>query len=564
MILFNNTTVIPFKSGSQYGCFYCGEKYRDYKEFIKHTKSHGPCNVKHKSLVTQKYGTTVEVKLDISNVTCELCDEPFNSLDEIISHLIAKHGLRYDQDVPMCLSCYRLVDLKCTECGKSFEYFRNLVMHARKNHMEKLLPCEHCDKSFNKKSDLAAHCRIYHRRAGFQCIKCELYFRTTSLLRLHLMNTHGASESKCARILSRLKSRSSYLRLGAEDLAALEDIDDCEIESQRKRLRERNAIAKRNRENIACILNMTTAIPFKYYQNRFTCFHCSKDFNEHEDVRTHTLLEHPFYDLERKCPKSLKGVNVCIKLDITSLSCRICFEPFNDFDMLVDHLISNHKANYDKSVRGIMQPFKLEKYKMACPLCPQAFSYFNILLKHMNLEHSPKTRLCSNCGAVFASEALLTMHIARIHGPKVFKCIDCNAELNSALKLKSHRAKAHGMREVPCQKCPEKFPSEYERQKHLIQAHDIGHKCSYCGKMFVKNSFMRNHIRRTHMEEKNVQCAVCNHKFFDNHLLKIHMVKHVGERDFHCDVCGKSFFWKKNLRVHMASHNKQSKTTGSL
>ncbi|KAI8427097.1 hypothetical protein MSG28_014728 [Choristoneura fumiferana] len=311
VILFNNTTVIPFKSGSQFGCFYCGEKYRDYKEFVKHTKSHGPCNVKHKSLVTQKYGSSIEVKLDISNVTCELCDEPFNSLDEIIPHLIAKHGLHYDQDVPMCLSSYRLVDLKCTECGKSFEYFRNLVMHVRKNHMEKLVPCEQCDKSFNKKSDLAAHCRIYHRRAGFQCVKCELCFRKNSLLRLHLMNTHGASESKCARILSRLKSRrNSYLRLDAEDLAAFEDIDDCEIETQRRRLRERNAIAKRNRENIACILNMTTAIPFKYYQNRFTCFHCSKDFNEHEDVRTHTLLEHPFYDLERKCPKSLKGVNM--------------------------------------------------------------------------------------------------------------------------------------------------------------------------------------------------------------------------------------------------------------
>ncbi|KAI8427093.1 hypothetical protein MSG28_014728, partial [Choristoneura fumiferana] len=542
VILFNNTTVIPFKSGSQFGCFYCGEKYRDYKEFVKHTKSHGPCNVKHKSLVTQKYGSSIEVKLDISNVTCELCDEPFNSLDEIIPHLIAKHGLHYDQDVPMCLSSYRLVDLKCTECGKSFEYFRNLVMHVRKNHMEKLVPCEQCDKSFNKKSDLAAHCRIYHRRAGFQCVKCELCFRKNSLLRLHLMNTHGASESKCARILSRLKSRrNSYLRLDAEDLAAFEDIDDCEIETQRRRLRERNAIAKRNRENIACILNMTTAIPFKYYQNRFTCFHCSKDFNEHEDVRTHTLLEHPFYDLERKCPKSLKGVNVCLKLDITSLSCRICFEPFNDFDLLVDHLILNHKANYDKNLRDDIP------HKKACELAAGRRKNLQTLFRNSRVIPFQWRGhyACIYCSTSCLTYDDLVKHI-NSHDKSLIEKYLAERRLKTTLKL--------DVSDMSCQLCDDRFKTLDALIDHLVTKHDLKYdrqvqmlieqyklldlSCPLCEENFSEMAFLNFHVNSRHAD--NFQCEYCSEMFQKKKDLKLHnKLFHTDPYDDQIEICVK-------------------------
>ncbi|KAJ2939892.1 hypothetical protein O0L34_g6594 [Tuta absoluta] len=155
---------------------------------------------------------------------------------------------------------------------------------------------------------------------------------------------------------------------------------------------------------------------------------------------------------------------------------------------------------------------------------------------------------------VFGKDPNYRSHLKRHHNPNSLKCNDCHLEFDNLSKLSNHRAKLHGEKAYKCPECFETFGTQYKRQKHLIDAHGSGHQCTFCGKLFTRNSFMKDHIRRTHLKEKNAECSVCKEKFFDNILLRIHMVKHVGERNFHCDVCGKTFLWKKNLRGHMASH----------
>ncbi|XP_045506147.1 oocyte zinc finger protein XlCOF26-like [Colias croceus] len=326
----------------------------------------------------------------------------------------------------------------------------------------------------------------------------------------------------------------------------------CGVKTRTCRIDNKTKIVK---QNIACLLNMSTVMPFKFFMNRFRCFYCSNDFVEFEILREHTISQHTHCDLKSKTMKFLKGRDIGLKVDISNLACKICRNEYADMKSLIDHLVVNHEANYDKSVK-YLQSFKIAKDNIPCPLCPNViFQYFRKLLEHMNSFHSVDNFVCAYCGQTFGNNYNYRAHISRYHRKSAVKCIDCNTEFTTLDKLARHKARTHGEKSFKCTECLDRFSTQYLLQKHLITAHSSGHKCGYCNKMFTRNSHMRNHIRRTHLKEKNFECSVCSERFFDKALLNMHMVKHIGERNYHCDICGKRFLWKKNLRGHMTSHD---------
>lgn len=318
---------------------------------------------------------------------------------------------------------------------------------------------------------------------------------------------------------------------------------------------------KKIRSNLACLINMSTALPFKYFMNKFRCFYCSKDFVECHDMKEHLWKDHPRCDVNHSSMK-LRGLpNVCIKIDIHNLKCKICSELLTDLNALINHLTSKHKAMYDTSVDSKIQTFKLVKDCYPCTHCPEKdpFRYFGELLKHMNKVHPNNNLICLYCGISFRSDWNLRTHTSLYHRPEGYKCSDCDLEFTTKLRLKNHRAKVHGQNVVECPECPQKFPTTYQKQIHMINAHNLGSKCKFCDRMFVRNSFLQNHISRVHLKEKKAKCNICHKIFFDKVALKIHMVKHVGNRNFQCDICGKKFLWKKNLIGHMTSHGKMNR-----
>ncbi|CAK1587588.1 unnamed protein product [Parnassius mnemosyne] len=526
-ILFNNTTIIPFKWCGNYICFYCGLKFVQYKELYEHTKSHRPYDIQDVSLKCdptksfkehlQYFG---EPKFDLSNLICELCERSFDDLSAVIDHLIDEHKFDIDKEVDISAGGYNLKDLKCALCDKKLDCIEDLISHVYTKHSQRSSPV----KDFRQS---------------------ETWETPAKQTRLNTKYSKGLpSKFLESRQLKKGNNRRRYT--GKHD------------KSSKSLGISRRQMIKMNRKNLACIIKMSTAMPFKYYQNRFTCFYCSKTFLEHEEMREHTISVHSFAEIEGSLSEILKKFTSRATVDISSLSCRVCNENLEDLDKLIDHLIVAHHVKCDRSVTGAIQAFKLVKYEMKCPSCPNKFSYFNTLLKHINEEHKAKSHLCSTCGVRFGSEAVLTSHVTRTHGKAAFQCTECNASFKVLIKLKSHKARAHGSKEFSCSMCDEKFLTDYGKHKHLLTMHGVGHRCTHCDRMFIKDSFMRNHVRRIHLVEREIECTVCKKKFFDKEQLKFHMVKHIGSRDFHCDVCGKSFFWKKNLRVHINSHNKHT------
>ncbi|XP_048485637.1 zinc finger protein 569 isoform X2 [Plutella xylostella] len=578
-ILFNNTTVIPFKWRGKYLCYYCVQEV-ELSDLKKHTKSHGNCSSKDFAIKQVKAGDR-EIKLDVSDISCEICNEQFPNLDEILMHLVFKHQLEYDRDVDLLFTAYKLSDLTCLACGESFKIFKDLAAHVNKNHPQSTLVCDQCSKSFTKKRDLKIHMKNFHKDGGYRCDECGEEFHSNWKLITHNEAKHFHTCNVCMKKFSSQQKKTKHIEV--EHLS--EEVLTCgfcnksyttkksflthTIKCTTSKEAEEEPTAKspateykvkKIRNNIACIVNMSTALPFKYFMNRFRCFYCPKDFVESDDMKEHCVMEHPVCDIKHRSMR-LRGLhNIYIKLDITSLTCKVCFESMPDLDTLVNHLITEHKAAYDKTVDNRIQAFRLMKDNYPCPYCPQKepFRYFGQVLKHMNKVHSNNNLICMFCGTSFRTDSHLRSHISRHHRQEGHKCNDCDMEFPTKLRLVTHMAKIHGTNLVKCPECPEKFPSTYERQKHLISAHNCGSTCKYCGRMFTRNSFMHDHIRRTHLREKKVECTICNMRFFDNVMLKMHMVKHVGDRNFHCDICGKKFLWKKNLRGHMASHDKHN------
>lgn len=586
-ILFNNTTIIPFKWRGKYLCFYCSKDVSEYAELREHTKLHGDCSILDHSLKALKGGTNMEIKIDVSNLAC-VCEEKYPSLDEIIKHLEAKHGLEYDRNVDMAIEEYRLVDLSCLVCEEKFTYFGYLVSHVNTNHPKNCLICDKCNQKFNKKRDLFSHMKNYHREGGYQCELCPQAFNSLNILRKHRINRHMTRCHICQLRLPSAALRQKHVDLEHPDDGSLQ-CDACDKEFHTKqglRMHARKCkgdlfqlsikkedytmdldlnyedpakrpSVKQIRENIVIVINMSTAIPFNFYKNKFNCFYCSKDFPDSDSMKEHTVVEHPVCDVKEKCIRKCRESVACVKIDVSTLACKLCFENMPNLDNLLDHLIAKHDANYDKSITTCLQPYRLIKDNMTCPNCPgEVFRFFGTLLKHMNKKHTNNNIICVYCGETFRRDQNLRVHIWRHHRDGRFKCNICGAECNIPSRLYMHMAKSHGVKAAKCPKCPEAFATQYLRQKHLIDAHNSGHKCSYCGKLFTRNSFMRDHIRRTHLKEKNVECSVCNMKFFNNVLLRRHMVKHSGEKNFHCDVCGERFFWRKSLRTHMSRHSK--------
>ncbi|XP_022119217.2 gastrula zinc finger protein xFG20-1 isoform X1 [Pieris rapae] len=582
--LFNKTTIIPFKFRGKYLCFFCSKYVEEFSELRRHTKAHGECSIRTHSLKAIRGVSNVEIKIDVSEISCEICKEVFPRISEVIQHLVLKHSMEYDQDIEMPFEEYRLKDLACLNCEAKFTFFGYLVSHVNSNHPKNSFTCDTCEQKFNKKRDLFSHTKNYHREGGFVCDACDLTFASLNILNKHKINRHMSRCNICFLKLPSAVLKRKHMKTEHPDDGSLkcklcfkqfhtdiglkmhsrncrnaevvfDDNDGDIMDSDVKYDAPKRTSVKQLRENISIVITMSTAIPFNFFQNKFNCFFCSKDFQDPDSLREHTLITHQICDVRnsiRKCRESESSV----KIDIANLACKLCLETFSDLDVLLNHLISKHEANYDKTIKTCLQPYHLVKDQMKCPLCDEVFRFFGTLLKHMNTIHTDNRNICVHCGQSFRREQNLRVHLWRRHSDGKFNCSVCGLDCDIPSRLFMHMARQHGVKAAKCPKCPETFETQYSRQKHLIAAHDLGHKCTYCGKLFTRESFMRDHVGRTHLKERNVVCTICDAKFFNNILLRRHLVKHSGVKNFHCDVCGDRFYWKKSLSTHMAKHKR--------
>jgi uncharacterized Zn-finger protein len=202
--------------------------------------------------------------------------------------------------------------------------------------------------------------------------------------------------------------------------------------------------------------------------------------------------------------------------------------------------------------KSLLAHYRTHVTTYPCNLCDHTALTKTSLARHIVITHMQKKFACKICKKTYANKSTLTQHIRSVHnGVKIYMCIECS----------------------------ERFSDYASRMTHMIEVHGLPARTYMypnCSKEFSRSGRLSEHIRRDHIKIKSHTCPsghVCDLKFFTEHKLKVHSLRHSGEErlfcfdwtlslifflidimNFHCDVCGKSYARKETLTEHMKIH----------
>ncbi|XP_030033823.1 PR domain zinc finger protein 5 isoform X9 [Manduca sexta] len=313
-----------------------------------------------------------------------------------------------------------------------------------------------------------------------------------------------------------------------------------------------------HRNNIKEILVCSTATPIQRYGGiGYTCAYCNKQYLNPADLRTHTTQVHNDVS-QAKFMNSDNLHHYIVKLDITSLRCKLCNSNIETLDELMEHLKNIHEKKIFRNIKNRILPFKFDSETLRCAICEHVFNSFKKLMEHTSTHY--RNFICSVCDAGFVNHSALKGH-SLSHETGSFTCTYCPKVLSN-LRQKTNHEKTHrhvDNKQYKCGYCSEAFKTSRKKEMHLTAMHGVPqviYKCQACDKTFKIRKVFRVHIKRDHLMERSHKCTQCDKSFFRSEQLKEHMVRHTGQREFQCGVCLKKFGAKGSLRHHMRKHDK--------
>lgn len=307
------------------------------------------------------------------------------------------------------------------------------------------------------------------------------------------------------------------------------------------------------KQNAITLFEFSHVYPFVYGSNSYKCFICSTPFLDVGLLRYHAVNSHTMGEMKRELNN--RGRDKNLKVDVSSLDCKLCTcRPITLHNLKI-HLKEIHGKQIDPNYQDNLVPFKLGGITFECQLCEESFLKIRLLIIHMNKHFNNYS--CEICGSVYISLNLLKRHL-QTHESGNFRCSECDKVFSNATKRAVHMRGVH-LKQYPrrCPICPERFNSNYQRTKHLRIVHNQTtglFRCETCSREYDLKSHLLLHIRSVHLQERNHECAQCQARFFSKELLNRHMVIHTGERNFKCEICGKAYARRKNLREHSRTH----------
>ena len=217
------------------------------------------------------------------------------------------------------------------------------------------------------------------------------------------------------------------------------------------------------------------------------------------------------------------------------------------------------------SERTVRVHITFEHFKtdpVVCPVCSKEFKIHYLLKKHMRTFHadeSQATFLCDQCELKFTTGSLLYRHKRYAHSGK-HTCKDCGKVLGSLPSYHNH-LKTHIINKAMCDECGKEFKNE-----HLLKLHRLRHlevdipnafKCDIegCDKAFGKARSLKDHIKNSHVGKvRKHKCDYCPMMFHCPSNKKEHInTIHLNKKDFKCDQCDFATARRGQLRVHIKS-----------
>lgn len=325
-----------------------------------------------------------------------------------------------------------------------------------------------------------------------------------------------------------------------------------------KKLSDYQVDIQKHRTNVKEILQSSNATPIRSHtDNGYSCCFCPSQYHDPAELKKHSLEHVPNLNSKNILKVVPGDLNqLCIKLDITNLICKLCEISIDSIENLIDHLKNVHKKQIFTDILHQMLPFKFDSENLQCYICKNIFNKFKKLMEHMNVHYS--NFMCDVCDAGFLNRRKLYFHKVT-HNTGTFPCDQCPKVFSTYNNKRCHERQYHdkAMLINKCGVCNALFKNSRQKDKHLVTEHGVSsfaRKCQACDKTFVHQNAMMIHMKRHHLVERPHKCSECGKGFFSTSELRAHMVKHTGEREYKCDVCLKSYARKWTLREHMRIH----------
>lgn len=187
-ILYNsNATPIGKYAGIGYVCSFCPQQYETTTELKTHTISQH--DSAKSTFMDEKPMHSYIIKLDITNLKCDICQMNLDSLDQLIEHLKSTHKKIFHEGLNNHILPFKFdTDMsKCVFCGNEYSNFKVLFEHMHSHYRNYI--CGVCDAGFVNKKTLLTH-SYRHRTGVFNCSYCSKVFNNNIKKRDHEKAVH--------------------------------------------------------------------------------------------------------------------------------------------------------------------------------------------------------------------------------------------------------------------------------------------------------------------------------------------------------------------------------------
>ncbi|CAK1587546.1 unnamed protein product [Parnassius mnemosyne] len=331
-VVLQYSTVYPFRLRGKYLlCVYCCEEYAEPAVYRQHMdEMHKTFSL---STAFAHCGKGKEyLKVDCTNLRCRLCAEPFNTIEEIATHINNFHpNDKLDTEFEIGLQPYRIDKDKwlCFLCDMKFPTITKLCRHTT-SHYQKFT-CECCGRSYMTNEALKYHIRCSHS-AKPQCRKCWQEFPSIETKREHIRRSKSCWPFCCVECGERFMSwecKQKHLVGAHGQPKATYVCPECgEVFEKRKIFYVHFKVSHTDENYICSCCGMKCGSKLQLDDHRivhtgekqFECSVCKKSF-----TRKRSLTQHMWIHSETK-----------------RFSCTICAKQFAQKVSLKGHMKSHH------------------------------------------------------------------------------------------------------------------------------------------------------------------------------------------------------------------------------